>query len=659
MNILFYYSLLYALLINTKQSDDYYFLDLKEKNSSLCNLRITTDNFIIFEKCELSEEWKLYYEKTTSQNALEVYENEETPIRVINFEYILDNSKPQPDIKINNIEIKSFFNEIFIKNINISNKFPIILKKGDNFDVIIEYGNMNYTYINLVINIFMKNDIDSSIAELNFGYSKILFNEYYQKLDLSYLFLVIFFIFFIFLLLQKFLIEENQFIRIHIVEIMQGKNAEKIFVVTGVLLTILLFFMIIRYIYYITFIFSILLALISVKSFYKYLFKLVLPFFYVLLEDKYLLIKSYKMEYSNIIFYPISAITIIFWYYISDEKFYLHTYLNDIIFFTIVYFNVHKLNLKNFYIITGISSSVIIYQVIKIVLNEDNIQQDKNNVYYITTRTIIDVPIRFILRDFLESPFGEVYFFSMIDIVLIGYVIHYCESTYHLSKNYLMISIYSTILGLIINLFLFYGIKFSPPMSLIPLFLCIVSLIIYSIHKKQFFDFMDLETSEMQDMENIVDIQEIQDTQNSQIETFNLSFKDDKIYQGETDNLKISEREENEEEEFDEEKRKETMNNFLLNIEKGNLNLKNLLNRNSFLQQDDIDIKNNKKFFHSTEELFEINNNLNALKGNSFQNENKEKDNKDNKDKKNIEMEIFKKNDENENKNNINNNDYK
>ena len=206
MNILFYLCLLILLIINSKQSDDYYFFDLKSKNSSICDLRITTDNFVIFEECELSQEWKLYYEKTTSQNALEVYENKETPIRVINFEYIIDNHKTQPDIKFTNIEIKSYFNKIYIDNINISNPFPLYLKKGDNFDVIIEYGNLNYTYINLVISIFMKNDLDSSIIDLNFGYSKILLNEYYEKTDLSYLFLVIFFIIFIFLLLINFLL---------------------------------------------------------------------------------------------------------------------------------------------------------------------------------------------------------------------------------------------------------------------------------------------------------------------------------------------------------------------------------------------------------------------------------------------------------------------
>jgi hypothetical protein len=542
---------------------------LKSKNSSICDLRITTDKFIIFEKCELSPEWKLYLEKTTSQNSLEVYEDKETPIRVINIEYLIDNHKSQPDIKFTNIEIKAYFDKIFINKINITNEFPMNLKRGDNFDIIIEYGNMNYTYINLVIDIFMKNDLDSSLIDLNFGYSKILFNEYNEKIDLSYVFLVLFFIICIFLLRLKFLIEENQFIVIHIDEIMQGKNAEKIFVVVGILLTILLFFMIIKYIFYITFVFSILLALISVKSFYKYLFKVVLPSKVQSLDDKVIRIKNYNLEYSNIVFYPLSILTIVFWYNISDETFDLHTYLNDIIFFTIVYFNVHKLNLKNFFIITGISFGFIIYQVIKIAVDDDKIQKDKNNVYYITTRFIIDVPIRFILKDFLESPFEEIYFFSILDISLIGYIVHYCDFTYHLSEVYFRISIYGTILGLIINIFLFYGLKFAPPMSLIPLFICIVSLIVYSIHKKQFFDFMDLDKEEAQDSQEM-DIQEMEDPSKKNV-NFNLSFRNSQAFPGETDNLKIKEQnEENGDDSEDEAKYENSINELHRNA---NLNI--------------------------------------------------------------------------------------
>ena len=651
MNIYFYLCLLNILIINTYQSSDYYFLDLKSKNSSICDLRITTDKFIIFDKCELSPEWKLYLEKTTSQNSLEVYENKETPIRVINIEYLIDNHKTQPDIKFTNIEIKSYFDKIYINNLNISNQFPISLKKGDNFDVIIEYANMNYTYINLVINIFMINDLDSSIVDLNFGYSKILFNEYNEKIDLSYIFLVLFFIIFIFLLRLKFLIEENQFIVIHIDEIMQGKNAEKIFVVVGSLLTILLFFMIIKYIFYITFIFSILIALISVKSFYKYLSKVIFPFWTQNLDDKFMQVKNFKIEYSNLVFYPISILTIFIWYNISDENFDLHTYLNDVIFFIIVYFNVHKLNLKNFFIITGISFAVIIYQVIKIVLDDDKIQKDKNNVYYITTRFIIDVPIRFILKDFLESPFEEIYFFSIIDITLIGYIVHYCDFTYHLSEVYFRISIYGTILGLIINIFLFYGFKFSPPMSLIPLFICIVSLIVYSIHKKQFFDFMDLEKEEPQDFQEM-EIQEIQENQidlSKKNDNFNLSFNDDKIFQGETDNLKLKEKnEEDDDEDSDEEKKHENlMNELNEEINLKNKNLSNqIINKNSFEIKNKSILKKEryKSFINSMGKIDEeniINNNNNHNLSHDERNKNLSSPDLNKKEIKHVEMKVI------------------
>ena len=615
MNIYFNLCLLNILIINTYQSSDYYFLELKSKNSSICDLRITTDKFTIFDNCELSSEWKLYLERTSSQNSLEVYEKKETPIRVINIEYLIDSHKSQPDINFTNIKIETYFETNFIDYINISNQFPISLKKGDNFDIIIEYAAMNYTYINLVINIFMKNDLDSSIVDLNFGYSKILFNEYNQKIDLSYLFLVLFFIIFIFLLRLKFLIEENQFIVIHIDEIMQGKNAETIFVVVGILLTILLFFMIIKYIFYITFVFSILIAIISVKSFYKYLFKVIFPFWAENLDAKIIQIRNYKMECSNIFFYPISILTIIIWYNISDENFDLHTYLNDIIFFTIVYFNVHKLNLKNFFIITGISFAVIVYQVIRIVLDDDNVQKDKNNVYYITTRFIIDVPIRFILKDFLESPFEEIYFFSILDITLIGYIVHYCDFTYHLSEVYFRISIYGTILGLIINIFLFYGFKFSPPMSLIPLFICIVSLIVYSIHKKQFFDFMELDKEEVQEFQEI-EIQDIQDNLNNiskKNENYNLSFYDDKIFRGETDNLKIKElNEENADEDSEEEKKHENLMNELnleinMNIHNRNISYQ-IFKKHSFELKKDVKKESFKPFVSSMGNINEGNN---------------------------------------------------
>lgn len=263
-----YFLLTFSLLIiKSRESNDNDFIILKNKNSSICDLKITTDNLVIFDKCILSYEWNLNFEKTSSQNSLEVYEKRETTRRVFNIEYVIDPHKSQQDIKFNNITVKVLDKDKFMNYVYITNPFPMSLKKGDNFDVIIEYDNYNLTYVNLVISIFMVNNIDSKVVDLYFGYRKILSDEFIRRVDLSYLFLILIFIIFIFLLRLKFLVEENQFIKIHIDEIIQGENAETIFVVVGIVVTIFLFFIIIKYIYYITFIFSILLAILSVKSF--------------------------------------------------------------------------------------------------------------------------------------------------------------------------------------------------------------------------------------------------------------------------------------------------------------------------------------------------------------------------------------------------------
>jgi hypothetical protein len=326
--------------------------------------------------------------------------------------------------------------------------------------------------------------------------------------------------------------------------------------------------------------------------------------------------KKYKTEYSNITFYPLSIIIIIFWYNLSDYYFYLHTLLNDIIFFIIVFFNVHKINLKNFYIITGISFIVIVYHVIKMVLDENIIQEDDNNIYYITTRFIIDAPIRFILKDFVDSPFEEIYFFSILDIILIGFIIHYCDNAFHLSKIYLMISIYGTIIGLIINMILFYSVRLSPPMSTIPLLINIISLIGYSAYHKQFLDFMDIEQNEnAKGLKEIEEIQEIQDDQTAQIELFknvNISFNNEKNIEEEKDIIKDKEndKEENEVNDSDEDAKKKhekLINQFSKKMStvhknsysKNNINSANNINninRSTIGKDEDSEIEGMKNF---------------------------------------------------------------
>ena len=180
INCLFFI-FIFLLFIKTNQSNEYDFSDLKNNNSSICDLKISTDNLVIFDKCILSPEWKLIYEKTSSQNVIQVYENKETNRRVFNIEYVIDTHKNQKDIKFNNILIDVFDKKNYLTNINITNKFPLTLKKGDNFDVIVEYKDYNITYVDIVISIIMDSNIGSKNCTLNFGYKKIVTMNLFKK----------------------------------------------------------------------------------------------------------------------------------------------------------------------------------------------------------------------------------------------------------------------------------------------------------------------------------------------------------------------------------------------------------------------------------------------------------------------------------------------
>jgi hypothetical protein len=239
-------------------------------------------------------------------------------------------------------------------------------------------------------------------------------------------------------------------------------------------------------------------------------------------------------------------------------------------------------------------AALIIFQVINIILDENNIQKDSQNVFYITTNFIIDVPIRFILKDFVDSPFEEIYFFSILDIVLIGFIIHYCEGTYEISPSYTMISMYGTIFGLIINLIFFYGFRFSPPMALVPLFINIFSLIGYAVCKKQFFDFMDLEKYEKKKEEEKELIEKSNENQMVSIDMKNIgniSFTNNLFVGEEMDKFKkVNEKNKVENEEELEEDEND-------NLGKGNNSLLKVMN---MLDQDDFnDQKLNSNFFTS------------------------------------------------------------
>ena len=477
-----------ALSINVIYFDDIY-LNLIKQNSSLCDLKISTNGIIIFDKCKLSTEWKIDFFSTDSKTPLLVYETSKTPRRTFNFDYVTDAHKIQPDIKFLNVSINAITNDnLYSNEVAIFNFFPTILKKGDNFDVIVDYEKYNSTYRNIILSIFMQSDLDSHIIQLDIKYIKIVNIAFNFKNDFSYLVLVISYIIFMFLTKQKYLVDEKHFVQINIEEIIQVKNAESIFFASGMIVVVILFFIIIGYIYYITIIFSILLGIISVKSSIKYLFRKIIPKITRKMESYYSFIYKFKLDASKIICYLLSTTIIIIWY---RSKGSFHIILNNIIFFIMVYVSVHKLNWKKFYMIITLFLIAFIYQIVNIIL-EPNICQKDSNIYYITTKFIIDAPIRFILPDLINAPFEEIYYFTILDITLVGFVIQYCEHSLDLNNSYLKISFYCCFVGLLLNILFFYGIRFSPPISMFPLIISIIVLVSYSIYNKEFIMFVDM-----------------------------------------------------------------------------------------------------------------------------------------------------------------------
>ena len=105
-----------------------------------------------------------------------------------------------------------------------------------------------------------------------------------------------------------------------------------------------------------------------------------------------------------------------------------------------------------------------------------------------------------------------------------GYILRYCENSEKkkkYSKYYFKIAKYALYLGILMNLFLFYVLRFAPPMHLIPSLLAIISVIIYSIIKKETWKFMDLEVQN--EKQFIIFEQDNEDDDNSFVSYINTS----------------------------------------------------------------------------------------------------------------------------------------
>lgn len=134
------------------------------------------------------------------------------------------------------------------------------------------------------------------------------------------------------------------------------------------------------------------------------------------------------------------------------------------------------------------------------------VTKNTNPTFDLTTHLIIDAPIRFVLPDLVSSPFDEIYFFSTIDLVLLGFLLRYLEGLSLVNERYLTIGIYNAYLGLVINLFLFYIFKIYPPLYFVPCMLVIAGLLIYAFIAGDFLKFWNLDKMKKLSKKELFDV---------------------------------------------------------------------------------------------------------------------------------------------------------
>ena len=461
-----------------------------KKEINLCDLEITTDNHRILSNCIISDSWRDNLDVMSSQIFEKNYEKSGTKRRIFNIEFKDNTQITKSAILINNVEVSSTHGNKYLNPKLFSIKVPYLLEQGDSFDFIIEYNCIRkWDDIKISLNITGEH----KNIKTQFLYKKICETTYKNKPNFTYFFLVISFIIIIFLCRHDFLINSMNFVQINIQEIMQTKNAENIFMISSLILVIILFFIIIGYIKIISFIFSSLMSIICIKSFIKSIFKILIPKITYKLEQKEFYIKTIKFEMSNIITYCLSILIYFFWFISENYRFYTQIILNNCIVFIIIYFSEHKINWQSFYFVILMFLVVFIYQCAFLFYIDGIPTLSSNTVYNITTKLMINIPIRFILPDFIKSPYDEIYFFSIVDSIICGFIIRYCENSAILSEKYFNISLYASYIGLLFNLLLFYCFRFAPPMHMLPSLFSILSVIIYSVIKKETWIFFDLE----------------------------------------------------------------------------------------------------------------------------------------------------------------------
>lgn len=313
--------------------------------------------------------------------------------------------------------------------------------------------------------------------------------NYLKTLNSSYLITMALFLICLYGFKNSFLINKDHFVQINIESILQTKNVEKILLITLIIIIVILFFIIIGYIYVISFIASTIISIISITSLVRFVLTLFFPKFIDMIETKTFLIYNIMMNYGKLLFYMISTCLFIVWFIVKSIP---EMIVNNLIVFIISYFAIHKLNWKKFYMVFGFYLITLIYQITILTLAEVP-TTFVSQIYSLTTRLVINAPIRFVIPDIVNSPYDIIYFFTIFDLVLVGFVLKYLERSSKFNAKFAFIGQYGTYLGMLLNLITFYFFKFAPPVYVIPCTVIIMWAIVYSFLIGEAMAFFDID----------------------------------------------------------------------------------------------------------------------------------------------------------------------
>ena len=233
---------------------------------------------------------------------------------------------------------------------------------------------------------------------------------------------------------------------------------------------------------------GVLLSLISIKFILKSLISQFQPNFSQTITNKiWVLYPKYSVtiSLSKIIYYSISVIIFTFW------MIYFNNFLlMNFIAFSISYLVIKKFYFSNFYFIIFLFFAIILYNTIWLFINDVSFIDTFN----LSSENIVNIPIIFLLPEIYKSPFQTNYFFSLLDLILIGFLLKYLKNTSHnLGKDYIINTRYTIYLGLVCNLVLFYFFKICMPFFILPGILSISFVIMFAVRRNEYSFLIHLE----------------------------------------------------------------------------------------------------------------------------------------------------------------------